>query len=345
MTGYGESVLNNSETRLLVVAPNWLGDGIMAMPAVQCLRGRLHPGAELLVAARPGQCGLWEMQPAVSRIIPLPATNRELFSTASALKKLHCTAAVILPHSFRSALLTALAGIPCRRGTVIQFGRHFLIQDPVDLSGQANLHQQWEIARLLLPGTLPDSLPAPSLQAPAEASLQAQKLLSALPRPLLGCIPGAARGPSKQWPGERFQAVAEEWIQKTGGGVCWLGTPADAELCGKLNAACGAQGLSLAGKTSLKTFAALLAVMDRALVNDSGGMHLAAAMGTSLVALFGTTDPSKTGPLSEKAVVLQQSEIRKREISRNSREAGEALARIRVERVLEAVLANLEGES
>lgn len=340
MTGYDASVLNSPDTRLLIVVPNWLGDGIMAMPAVQVLRSRLHTDAEIVAAARPGQSGLWEMQSAVNQVIPLPAGNRELLASARILKKSGFTHAVILPHSFRSALLCRLAGIPRRRGTIDQGGRKWLIQDPVSLNDQAGRHQQWEIAKLLIPAPLPQSLPGPGIQPPETALTQATALLASLPRPILGCIPGAARGPSKQWPGEHFKAVAKAWTQQTGGGVCWLGTPGDAALCESLNQGLNASGINLAGKTDLKTFSALLQFIDRALVNDSGGMHLAAAVGTPLVAIFGNTDPDKTGPLSSKAQVIQHSDTKNRAIGRESRDAEAALASVSVEEVVEAVLAN-----
>ncbi|MDF3129939.1 lipopolysaccharide heptosyltransferase II [Kiritimatiellaeota bacterium B1221] len=340
MTGFDASVLNSPKLRLLVIVPNWLGDGIMAMPALQTLRAQLHPEAQIFVGARPGQCGLWEMQPAVSKVIPLPAGNEELFASAKTLKALHCQAAVILPHSFRSALIPALAKIPTRRGTAHQCGRRLLIRDPVSLAEMEDQHQQWEIARLLLPGSLPPVLPAPLLEPPEEAFAEAAEWLSPLSGPILGCIPGAARGPSKQWPGERFQAVAQAWVAHTQGGVCWLGTPADEALCEELNRPLGGKGLSLAGKTGLKSFTALLSKIDKALVNDSGGMHLAAAVGTPLVAVFGNTDPAKTGPLSPHAVVIQHSDQRNRSIDRKSDDAKAALERVGVEEVLQPLLAN-----
>jgi heptosyltransferase II len=340
MTGYDASVLNSPDTRLLIVVPNWLGDGIMAMPAVQVLRSRLHAEAKIAVAARPGQTGLWEMQSAISQVIPLPAGNRQLPASARRLKQTAFTHAVILPHSFRSALLCRLAGIPRRRGTIDQCGRTWLIQDPVSLEDQARRHQQWEIAKLLLPDPLPERLPTPRIQPPEAARTQAAALLASLPRPILGCIPGAARGPSKQWPGDRFKAVATAWIKQTGGGVCWLGTPGDAALCESLNQDLNEAGINLAGKSDLKTFTALLQSIDHTLVNDSGGMHLAAAVGTPLVAVFGNTDPEKTGPLSANAVVIQHSETKNRSIGRESPDAEAALARVGVEEVGEAVLAN-----
>lgn len=341
-TGYDASVLNNPKTRLLIIAPNWLGDGIMAMPALQVLRKQLHPEAELLLAARSGQAPMWHMHRSLSAVIPLPADNSQLLASSRRLKDLTCTHAVVIPHSFRSALLPALAGIPHRRGTTTQLGRKFLVQDPVSLAGLDSRHQQWEIARLVLPGELPEYLPSPELEPAEDDIQQAESLLRDLPTPRLGCIPGAARGPSKQWPGERFLEVARGWIHHTGGGVCWLGTPDDVDLCHTLNQGLGKQGCSLAGKTSLPLFTAALKSLDQVLANDSGGMHLAAAMGTPLVAVFGSTDPYKTGPLSDKAVILQHADTRNRSIARTSVEAQRALEAVSAAEGLKAVLANFD---
>lgn len=342
MTGYDASVLNDPGARLLVIAPNWLGDGIMAMPAMQIVRSRLCPDAELLVAARPGQVPLWRMHPSVSSVISLPATTSQILASARQLKALECTHALLIPHSFRSALPPFLAGIPHRRGTISQFGRKRVLTDPVPLSDLASRHQQWEIARLLLPEDPAEPLPAPTLRPAAEDLQQADTLLQDLPRPRLGCIPGAARGPSKQWPGARFLEVAKGWIARTGGGVCWLGTPGDRDLCEKLNRELGNQGLNLGGQTSLPLFTAVIQSVQEVLVNDSGGMHLAAAVGTPLVAVFGSTDPVKTGPLSDKAVVLQHAHTRDRSIARSSGEARRALEAVSAAEALKAVLANLD---
>ncbi|MDA3873876.1 MAG: lipopolysaccharide heptosyltransferase II [Kiritimatiellae bacterium] len=343
MTGYDASVLNNPKTRVLVIAPNWLGDGIMAMPALQTLRAQLHPDADLLLTARLGQVPLWKMHPSVSSVISQPVSTSHLYAAARQLKALNCTHALVIPHSFRSALPPFLAGIPHRRGTTTQLGRTFLIHEPVSLAELDTRHQQWEIAKLLLPGDFPEHLPAPELCPAAEDLHLAEALLRTLPAPRLGCVPGAARGPSKQWPGERFLEVAERWIAHTGGGVCWLGTPDDVELCGQLNESLGGHGLSLAGKTSLPLFTAVIQSLQKVLVNDSGGMHLAAAVGTPLVAVFGSTDPGKTGPLSDKAVVLQHAETRDRSIARTSDEARRALEAVSAEEAVKAVLANLDS--
>lgn len=338
MTGYGASVWNRPEVRLLVVAPNWLGDGVMAMPALQELRARLHPQAVLHLACKPGQTGLWQMHGAPSRIHALPSAARNLPQQARLLREEAYTHAVLLPNSFRSALAPFLAGIPRRRGTADPL-RRLLVNDPVRLPRLPEEHQQWENARLLL-GECPAQLPPPRLHPPAAATAEAASLLQALPTPRLALIPGAARGPAKRWPGDRFAAVAAGWIAARGGAVVWLGTAEDHSLCAELGQALpGAQQVNLAGRTSLSVFAALLAGCDAVVANDSGGMHLAAAVGTPVAAIFGLTNPAKTGPLHPQAAVLQHAARVDRAIARDSTEARAALEAVTADEVLERVLA------
>lgn len=339
MTGSVESVLNSPAGNILVVAPNWLGDGIMAMPAVQVFKQNLSPSSRLHVLVKPGQVDLWEMHQDMEEVWRFPRTGVERTALFKVLAAENYTQAVVLPNSFRSAVLPFRLGIPQRRGTRDQWGRRWLINDPVSLSDLATRHQQWEMARLLLGDPLPVTLPPPRLTAPEDARTRVEEWLSPLSSPLLGLIPGAARGPSKQWPAERFQAVARQWTSETGGGVCWLGTPEDQDLCDFCNQPLGDHGRVLAGKTTLPEFAAALSLMDAVVANDSGGMHLAAALQVPTVAVFGITDPEKTGPLSPLTTVIQHSPVRNRRVPRKSPEAEVALASVTVEEVVEAVLA------
>jgi heptosyltransferase-2 len=313
----------------------------MAMPAIQALNKRIGHSGVLHICCKKGQAALWKMHPDVDQCWSIPDTMRERRRLGMEVKSIGYSKAIILPNSFRSAWLPFRAGIPVRRGTRSQLGRRWSINDPVSLFNLDDRHQQWENARLLVGDPLPDRLPSPRLIAPEAARSKVHLLLEGSKGPHLGLIPGAARGPSKQWPAQRFQAVATEWIQQTGGQVCWMGTPDDTPLCEELNASLGQRGTVLAGRTTLQEFAAALSCMDVVLANDSGGMHLATAMGTPVVGIFGITDPAKTGPLSDQATVLQHSDLRNRRVPRESEEATAALAAVSVKEATEAVLAFL----
>jgi len=276
---------------------------------------------------------------APARVHRLGPGLRGLRDCGRALRAEGFTHAVMVPNSPRSAISPFLAGIPRRRGTAYGL-RRALVNDRVDLSDLAGQHQQWEMARLLLGEDVPASLPPPRLRFPPAALAAAGELLAGLSFPVLGLIPGAARGPAKRWPGDRFLAVARGFLENGGGAVCWLGTAEDVELCGGLHAALPPErSRILAGRTGLDVFAAVLGTVDAVLANDSGGMHLAAAADTPVVAVFGVTDPAKTGPLHPRAVVLQHATARSRKVGRDSAEARAALAAVGTAEVLERVLA------
>jgi heptosyltransferase-2 len=168
-------------------------------------------------------------------------------------------------------------------------------------------------------------------------------MLEGAGRPRLGLLPGAARGPSKQWPREHFLALAHRWIRELQGGVAIFGSSAETELCGELAAAAGRGAISLAARLDIPEWAAALSLCDVVVANDSGGMHVAAAVGAPVVALFGMTDPARTGPLGPRCVVLQESPTRARDIPRGSPEARKWLAAIQPDRVYETAQSLLGG--
>ena len=343
MIGFGASVLSRPDTRLLVVGVNWLGDGVMSMPALQLLREHMHSDAVLDLLVKPGQRALWEMHEAPGTLHVLAAGSVGPVSTGRLLRAKAYTHCVVLPNSVRSALAPLMAGIPLRRGAAGHF-RRFLLNDVVDLSPWNRRHQQEEMAELLL-GDVPENLPAPLLSPPESAQQSIAERMEALPGPKLGLIPGAARGASKCWPGERYREVAEAFLRETGGSVVWMGTADDRALCEQLRAGRSPERQCiLAGETNLQEFTAALREMDVVVANDSGGMHLAAAVRTPVVAVYGITSPEKTGPLGDRSVVLQHSDIRSRSVPRESEQALRALEAVSVAEVSERVLAFLETD-
>ncbi len=333
--------VSSDPPRLLLVSPNWIGDAVMAMPAVQSWRAA-HPRAHLTVLARGAVATLWQLHTAPNKVL---AYQREAWRAAArAARDGGFTEACLLPNSFRTALLVARAGIPCRRGAPGHLRRWLLhrVVDPQSVP-QGRRHQCWENAELLMPDAVPEALPHPSLTLPPSAVEEAAALLAGLPRPLLAVMPGAARGPSKRWPVAHFLAVAHRWQGQESGGVVLLGGPEDATACREMAVALGAGARSLAGSTSLAVWAALLAAADAAVANDSGGTHLAAALGTPTAAVFGMTDPEVTGPLGPRVCVVQAPGRRSRAVARHSHEAEKRLAAVSAEQVYEAMVCLRKG--
>ena len=320
--------------RVLWVGLNWIGDTLMSMPAIQAWR-RLHPSDELTVLVKPGLRDLWQLHAAPDSILTYEESPRGTFAAARVLHEHNFGTAYIAPNSFRTALLPFLARVPVRVGTR---GHHrsFLLTTPVATLSAAGRHQSLEYYDLL--GLLPpDRVEAPRLAISEGAREAVAPRFEGLPRPLVALMPGAARGPSKRWPVEHFETLAQTLVRESGAGLALFGGPGDAEACNRIATACGDNARSFAGSTTMRDWTAMLALCDAAVCNDSGGMHLAAAVGRPLVAVFGRTDPSVTGPLGGRSVIVQAEGGGRRDIARDDASAIAALAAIPPGRVFEAL--------
>lgn len=340
----GSTASASSDGRILVVGPNWIGDSVMAMPALQAFRGR-HPGAHLALLVKRGLAPLWSLHDAPQQVLAYEEGLGGTFRAARAVRAARFDRCYVLPHSFRSAVIPFLAGVPQRLG-MPGHGRDFLLTRVVPpRRGPGRAHQQFEYADLLLDGAPVAALDRPSLRVPPEAAAAALARVEGLPRPWLGLLPGAARGPAKRWPEGHFADVARRWVREQGGGVLLLGGREDAPACGRMAAALGPAARDLAGRTSLVDWAATLAACEIVLANDSGGMHLAAALGRPVVAVFGLTDPASTGPLGPRCRVVHDGGPSGRDIPRVSEAAEKRLAALSPQQVYEAVQAlRMEGD-
>lgn len=327
--------------RLLVCSVNWLGDAILSMPALQALRWE-NPAADLTVLTKPGLAPLWSMHAAPTRVLTLPAAGARLKPLLQTLRDLDLDAAYILPHSFRSALAPFLARIPRRIGLPGHFPRDFMLTEVRRPAlGPGRTHQVFEYLDLFFPGENRRTFLPPRLNLHPTILEQMHTRLDSLPQPWIAFLPGAARGSSKQWPVEDYALAAAELMAQTGGSIITLGTRAELPTCQQVAAAAAPNGLNLAGETSLEELAAILSLCSAVLCNDSGGMHLAAALGTPLVALFGITNPAQTGPLGKQVHILQHAEHRTRDVPRRSAKAEKALRAITVPEAVQGVLALL----
>jgi heptosyltransferase-2 len=281
----------------VVRSPNWLGDAVMALPAVRNLKTLLGEG-KLGVATPEKLAALWEACPFVDHVIPLKQPRR-IGAVAGQLREGGYASAVLLPNSLRAALEAWRAGIPQRFGYT-RGGRGLLLTRtiPVPRRNPVRLHQKFYYIDL-----------AAALGAPNDATLPA--LRPALAEPAtptaagveIALCPGAEYGPAKRWPLENFVALGQEFLTR-GFRLVILGAPNDAALAGQLAEKLpGAR--NLAGRTTLAEFMSALAGCGLVISNDSGAMHLASALGLRTVAIFGSTEPALTGPLGPRTFVLR----------------------------------------
>ncbi|MBT3296635.1 MAG: lipopolysaccharide heptosyltransferase II [Verrucomicrobia bacterium] len=330
--------------RLLICGTNWLGDSIMSMPALQALK-RVAPATHLTLLVKPAMLPLWEMHAAVDAAVPIYRGRDGTRLTVAALRRQGYDRAVIFPNSLRSALLPFLVRIPQRIGVPGHWRRLLLTDGVAPRPAGDRSHQAGEYFALLgleVPPTFAPPALTPSDTAQADA---AHALGDAAGRPLLGILPGAARGGSKRWPPEHFASVARALVASHGVRPVVFGTESERAACDAVAAAVGGEVRNLAGQTSLVVLAAALARCRLALTNDSGGMHLASAVGTPVVAVFGLTDPELTGPLGAHDRILcgAEAEARSRDIPRESPAAEAALRRVTPQQVQAAAEAILDA--
>ncbi len=333
-----------SRTRVLVIGLNWLGDAVMSMPALAVLRER-HPEAHFTVLTRPALAGLWALAPGVDAVATQCLGTTGVLRTIGAIRKARFDTAWVMPKSFRAALLAYWGNIPERVG-LAGHGRDWMLTRVVRLPEGDRRHQVYEYLDLVGAGPGDQPLP-PFLRASPDALASVQRERDALGianAPLVGIMPGAARGPSKRWPAERFAEVARQLVSRHGCRIVVLGSAADEEACGAVTAAAGAGVTNLAGRTGLDALAAWLSLCRVVVANDSGGMHLAAGLGVPVVGIFGVTDPSRTGPVGRgNRLVLAEGVDRSRAVPRVSEAARAALLSINVEHVYGAVEEVLGG--
>lgn len=303
----------SSEQRLLIVGPAWVGDMVMAQSLFISLRQRF-PDVPIDVLAPAWSRPILERMPEVDAAIVMPVGHGRLdlgrrWRLGQALAKKQYKAAYVLPNSFKSALIPLFAGIPQRVGWrgEMRFG---LLNDIrlLDTARYPLMVQRFVALAYPDHATLPAALPRPRLQVDAAgvAELLANKGLS-LDRPVLALCPGAEFGPAKRWPERHFASLTEAMIAR--GWQVWLfGSDHDRavaeQIIGSLDAPGYARSRNLAGQTTLSQAIDLLSCATAVVSNDSGLMHIAAALGRPLVALYGSTSPAFTPPLAEQVETL-----------------------------------------
>ena len=297
---------STSVRRLLVLSPNWLGDAVMALPAIADVRRRFS-NARLIVAARRSVADLFTMVPGVDQVVTLEWTGklqqrRALRHDSAALEALGADAAILLPNAFSAAWLVKRAGIGERWGYAADFRRPLLsraVSRPRHSMHQAEYYQH--LVRQL--GM--DSGPLePAVLVPDDVIVGARMLLNSRnwksSRPFIVIAPGAAYGTAKRWLPAHYATLVSNLVES--GAQCVLvGSRGDIETTNWIQRLVPDKQrrdvLDLTGVTSLSLLVGLIAIAKAFVSNDSGAMHLAAAVGTPVTAIFGPTREYETRPL------------------------------------------------
>ncbi len=296
--------------KILIIGPAWVGDMVLAQSLFKFLKQR-YPGCRIDVVAPAWTLPVLARMPEVDEGIALAVGHGE-FALGKRLalgRQLRARAydqSFVLPNSFKSAIVPAAARVKRRTGFIGEL-RYGLLNDARKLDKQA-LPRTVErfVALAHEPGEpMPTSLPTPQLSVSRENAARVLNTLNhALPQvPVLGLCPGAEYGPAKRWPAEYFAELAQKKIAD--GWQVWLfGSERDVPVTQAINQLTGNRCLDLGGRTELADAIDLLALTTTVVSNDSGLMHIAAALARPMVALYGSSDPHHTPPMSAQAKVI-----------------------------------------
>jgi len=296
--------------KILIVGPSWVGDMVLAQPLFRLLHQR-HADLALDVLAPQWTLPILQRMPEVRRAIHNPFGHGDLKLIARRRLGARLAAegydqAIVLPNSFKSALVPFFAGIPLRTGYLGEL-RWGLLNDARRLDEHALPLMVERFAALAGAAgeLLRLPLPLAHLQIDENGRLAVLHKLALEPRrPVVALCPGAEYGPAKRWPAGHFAELAQR-LGSRGCEVWLVGSAKDAALGAAIAALSGNACLNLCGRTTLDEAVDLLATAQLVISNDSGLMHVAAALTKPLVALYGSSSPAFTPPLSRNARILK----------------------------------------
>jgi len=289
---------------LLVRGVNWIGDAVMTLPALGVLRKAL-PKTKISLLVKPWVSPLFEKNPNVDEIIvygnEYSGVIGKLKLSRMLNKKGFC-GTILFQNAFEAALITFFAGIKERVG-YDRDGRGFLLTTAIPVPrNERKVHQIYYYLNLLEKIGITGEYSEPYIYLSLDERLSARTLLKEMKRPILGINPGAEYGSAKRWLPERFAEVINWFMKDTKGSVVIFGGLSEVEISDeiykKVNSELRTPNfiLDLVGKTSLRELISLISECDVFVTNDSGPLHIAYALATPLIAIFGSTDPELTGP-------------------------------------------------
>lgn len=297
--------------KILIIGPSWVGDTVMAQCLFRLIKAR-EPETIIHVLAPAWTFSLLSRMPEVSESHEMPFAHGELnlkgrYQLAKKMRTQRYDQAIVLPNSLKAALIPWLARIPKRTGWLGE-QRYFLLNDirRLDKKRYPLMIEQFMALGLPAQEPLPAEYPYPLFDVSPES--QATTLAKHQPiwrnRPVLALCAGAEFGPSKRWPEEYYAEVANHMI--AAGWDIWLfGSPKDKPITEKVMALTNNQCENLSGRLQLAETIDLLSLVSGVVTNDSGLMHVAAALKKPVVAIYGSTSPTFTPPLSELSTIMK----------------------------------------
>jgi heptosyltransferase-2 len=299
--------------KVFVKGVNWVGDAIMASPALRHLREQM-PDANITVMVRPWVAPIYEHNPDITRLMVHDDSESlgKFFGAVKMVRRERFDIGIAFPNSMRSAFLLKLAGIPRRYGYVSNFMRGLLLNQGVEPSARILGGHQVYMYLGLLEELCGMARRAPS-QIVAAGDLEREevdRLLMDLGldrgQTLIGLAPGSINSNAKRWPAERFAQAADRIAGDLGAAVLLLGSIREQDVLDRVTNQCRVTVHNLAGKVNLGQAIALTQRLAGLISNDSGAMHIAAALRIPTVAIFGPTEWNATYPFSPMARVVRK---------------------------------------
>jgi len=297
--------------KIVVRAPNWIGDSVLALPALYNLK-KNFPDSQIWIAARDWVKDLFMIGDLCEGTISLRRQNgmKALLESSRTLKELRFDLGILFTNSFASALIFYLARIPERWGYK-KDGRGFLLTKRIPVQKKKDrLHQAHYYLDLLYQSglkNLSEELAFPLDQNEKIRTGEWLKSLNINPDDLVIIInPGAYYGSAKRWPVSKYADLASLLQKKIAAQILIIGSSEELSLAEAISSLMDKKPFILAGQTSLSRLVSLISFADLFITNDSGPMHLANALKVPAIVLFGPTDPNRTGPYQQPSSVIHK---------------------------------------
>ena len=314
--------MENPSSKILAYSPNWVGDAIMCIPALKAIR-KVYSGCDLYMLAVPWVKEVYEFSGIPDYIITYDRRSlhrglKGTYKLVEEIKQHRITTSFVFPNSWRAALIPWLAKIPTRAGLSRRFRQLFFLNRSAKPEKDFKLKHQvfyyLSVVKVLHPDihkyeaeVTRTPLLSPGADTKEMGLVLAEKLRLKPEKPWLGLAPGAQYGDAKLWWPESFANVADRVAKEYDAQIVIFGSASESDIARRVMSRMKTRCVDLTGKTSLKDAMLLLHHCKVLLTNDSGLMHVGAALGIPLVAIFGSTDPIHTGPFGDpgKTVVLE----------------------------------------
>ncbi len=299
--------------RILIRAVNWLGDVVMSLPAMRAVR-RAFPDAHLAILIKKELASFFDGANWLDEVIPYSVASglgglNDRRKIVGEIRSRHFDLAVLMPNSFESALWVTAAGIPRRAGYAVDARGAMLTHKavpPCDALDGHQVHYWLAMVRetLGIEGDADDLAISPDVTHLATMRDWLGTHRRCPDAPLIAIAPAAAYGPAKEWPAAKFAAVIDGLSERIGAECVLVGAPSERAKCEEVASLSSTGAMVAAGQTSIGELIALLSISSAFVGNDSGCMHLASALGIPTVAIFGSTDPIRTGPSKANSRVI-----------------------------------------